>query len=75
VPLSRAGRLAPYVLAGAGGYRADLGGGAERSLGAQAGGGLAWTLGRRALFAEVRWHWTGNSHGTTLVPVTLGLRF
>jgi hypothetical protein len=73
--LPRLGAVAPYAVGGPGWYRDDLGGGAEWHFGWHAGGGVAWRLGRAAIFAEARAHYVADGGRTRLVPLSLGLRF
>jgi hypothetical protein len=68
-------RLQPYLLAGAGSYSTEYGGGREWHFGLSGGGGLRFRLGSASAFAETRVHEITDGSTPLLAPVSFGLRF
>ena len=77
LPLASAsGPVRPYLLAGGGTYRTELGGGdAEWHFGLSGGAGFEVGAGRVRPFAEARLHRVYDGATPRLVPVSVGLRF
>lgn len=77
LPLARETKmLRPYLTAGGGTYRTELGGsGAEWHFGLSGGAGLELGVGRVHPFVEVRVHRVYDGATPRLVPVSVGLRF
>jgi hypothetical protein len=78
LPLTRSGaRLQPYLLAGGGTYRTELGGGSspEWHFGLSGGGGLEFRVGTMRPFIESRLHRIFDGSTPRLAPVAIGLRF
>ncbi len=77
LPLASATRLVrPYLTAGGGTYRTDLGGGgAEWHFGLSGGAGLELGAGRLRPFVEAHVHRVYDGATPRLVPVGVGLRF
>ena len=68
--------LRPYLLAGGGTYRTEVGGGGpEWHFGLSGGGGVQLGHGRFGAFVEARLHQVYDGSTPRLVPVSLGLRF
>ncbi|MGH7676472.1 MAG: outer membrane beta-barrel protein [Gemmatimonadales bacterium] len=73
------GGVKPYVLGGAGYYKADaeitgLGSFDESDLGYGFGGGLQFALGGTNLFAEVRYITVGGDVDADFLPITVGIK-
>lgn len=76
LPLSAsATRVRPYLIAGAGTYRTDLGTGSESAFGLSGGGGLEVGSGRLRPYFEMRLHRIYDGGTPDLIPLTVGLRF
>ena len=78
--LSSSGLLGPYVIGGIGMYRVTeavpiVGGTHSASdFGANIGGGVRFELSGFSAYAEVRYHWIGDTD-VRLLPITFGLSF
>ncbi len=76
LPLTRPTALVrPYLLAGGGTYRTDLGGGPEFHFGINGGGGVQFGRGRFAPFVETRLLRIMDGGTPRAVPVSIGFRF
>jgi hypothetical protein len=80
--------LTPYVLLGAGIYASSLGTNPDANasevtqtrnamgLGAHVGAGLQWNVGKRQMFAELRFHQAlHQARGAAFMPLVVGLKF
>lgn len=75
-----AGAVKPYLLGGAGYFKADVeisgfGSADESDLGFGGGGGVQFMLGSLNLFAELRYITVGGNVEADFLPITAGLRF
>jgi hypothetical protein len=76
LPLARAdARIRPYLLASAGTFRTDLGGGREWHFGLSGGGGLQVRLGPLRTIVEARLQHVYDGGTPPFAPVSLGVRF
>lgn len=76
LPVARAdARIRPYLLASAGTFRTDLGGGREWHFGLSSGGGLQVRLGPLRTIVEARLHRVYDGGTPRFAPVSLGVRF
>ncbi len=75
-----AGTVKPYLLGGAGYFKADaevtgFGSFDESDLGFGGGGGVTFAMGGTTLFAEVRYITVGGDVEADFLPITVGLKF
>lgn len=76
LPVARAdARIRPYLLASAGTFQTDLGGGREWHLGLSGGAGLQARLGPIRAVLEARLHQVNDGGTPRFLPVSLGVRF
>jgi hypothetical protein len=76
LPMARAdARVRPYLLASAGTFQTDLGGGREWHFGLSGGAGLDARVGPIRAVLEARLHQVNDGGTPRFLPVSLGVRF
>jgi hypothetical protein len=76
LPVARAdARIRPYLLASAGTFQTDLGGGREWHFGLSGGAGLQARLGPIRAVLEARLHQVNDGGTPRFLPVSVGVRF